>query len=200
MSAANGRNLDALVGLPPVLDACCGGRMFWFDHGDKRALFCDRRRAFREVDIGTPGPKGRKPLVVEPDMIADFTAMPFPSDSFALVVFDPPHMEKLGATGKYATSYGRLEGDWQGMIRAGFAECFRVLRPEGVLVFKWCEYEIPLSRVLALTPEKPLFGHISGKRQQTHWVCFMKPNPSLQGAGHLVDRTLQGVVQPPNPI
>ena len=103
------------VVLPPVLDACCGGRMFWFDHADKRALFCDRRRAFREVDIGTPGTKGRKPLVVEPDMIADFTAMPFPSDSFALVVFDPPHLEKLGATGKYATSYGRLEGDWQGM-------------------------------------------------------------------------------------
>lgn len=38
MSAANGRNPDALVGLPPVLDACCGSRMFWFDHGDKRAL------------------------------------------------------------------------------------------------------------------------------------------------------------------
>jgi SAM-dependent methyltransferase len=170
--------VNALV-LPPVLDACCGGRMFWFDHGDKRALFCDRRRAFREVDIGTPGTKGRKPLVVEPDMIADFTAMPFPSESFALVVFDPPHLEKLGATGKYATSYGRLEGDWQGMIRAGFAECFRVLRHDGVLVFKWCEYEIPLSRVLALTPEKPLFGHISGKRQQTHWVCFLKQNKGL---------------------
>ena len=106
MSEANGNSLHSLVGLPPVLDACCGGRMFWFDHGDKRALFCDRRRAFREVDIGTPGTKGRKPLVVEPDMIADFTAMPFPSDSFALVVFDPPHLEKLGAMGKYATSYG----------------------------------------------------------------------------------------------
>lgn len=109
-------------------------------------------------------------------MIADFTDMPFPSDSFALVVFDPPHLGKLGATGKYATSYGRLEGDRPEMLRAGFAECFRVLRPEGVLVFKWCEYEIPLRRVLALTPEKPLFGHISGKRQQTHWVCFIKPN------------------------
>jgi SAM-dependent methyltransferase len=107
-------------------------------------------------------------------MIADFTNMPFPSDSFALVVFDPPHLAKLGATGKYATSYGRLEGNWRDDMRKGFSECFRVLRSEGVLVFKWCEYEIPLREVLALTPEKPLFGHISGKRQQTHWVCFLK--------------------------
>ena len=170
--------LERLVGLPPVLDACCGGRMFWFDHGDKRALFCDRRRAFREVDIGTPGTKGRKPLVVEPDMIADFTAMPFPSDSFALVVFDPPHLEKLGATGKYATSYGRIEGDWPEMLRQGFAECFRVLRPEGVLVFKLSESEVLVREILALTPERPLFGHKSGKFSKTHWIAFLKPNNS----------------------
>ena len=29
-------------------------------------------------------------------------------------------------------------------------------------------------------------------------VVVNQPNTSLQGAGHLVDRTLQGVVQPPN--
>ena len=29
--------------LPPVLDACCGGRMMWFDREDTRALFVDRR-------------------------------------------------------------------------------------------------------------------------------------------------------------
>ena len=29
---------------PPVLDACCGGRHFWFDKKDGRALFVDKRR------------------------------------------------------------------------------------------------------------------------------------------------------------
>ena len=51
-----------------------------------------------------------------------------------------------------------------------------MLRPEGVLIFKWCEDEIPVSRILALTQHKPLFGHKSGKQQKTHWITFMKPN------------------------
>ncbi len=51
---------------------------------------------------------------------------------------------------------------------------FRVLRPDGVLIFKWCEVEIPLESVLALTPERPLFGHRSGVKAATHWVAFVK--------------------------
>jgi len=42
MSEANGRNLDALVRLPPVLDACCGPKGMWFDKHDPRAIFLDR--------------------------------------------------------------------------------------------------------------------------------------------------------------
>ena len=33
-----------------------------------------------------------------------------------------------------------------------------------------------VAEVLALTPEKPLFGHKSGKKMGTHWVAFLKPN------------------------
>ena len=39
----------------------------------------------------------------------------------------------------------------------------------------------PSTRILALTPHKPLFGHKSGKQQKTHWVTFMKPNAKLSG-------------------
>ena len=35
-------------------------------------------------------------------------------------------------------------------------------------------YDIKVSEILKLTPEKPVFGHISGKRANTHWICFMK--------------------------
>ena len=56
----------------------------------------------------------------------------------------------------------------------GFAECFRVLSYGGVLIFKWNETDIPLKDVLKCTPEKPVFGHKSGKRSNTHWLCFYK--------------------------
>ena len=162
---------------PPVLDACCGSRMFWFDRHDSRALYIDRREGTRVVDIGTPGTIGRKPIHVQPDRLEDFRNMPFPSNTFDHVVFDPPHFQNgAGATGKIAFAYGLLAETWRDDLRAGFAECFRVLRPGGTLVFKWSEAEIPLREVLALTPEKPLYGHRTGKKAKTHWVAFLKPN------------------------
>jgi SAM-dependent methyltransferase len=73
-----------------------------------------------------------------------------------------------------AKKYGVLDRTtWQADLRKGFAECFRVLKPSGVLVFKWNEHDIPLKEVLALTPHRPLFGHPSGKASKTHWVAFM---------------------------
>ena len=60
------------------------------------------------------------------------------------------------------------------MLRHGFLECFRVLVPNGVLVFKWNECQVPVRDILALTNEPPLFGHKSGKQSKTHWIVFMK--------------------------
>lgn len=163
-----------MMPLPPVLDACCGSRMFWFDRKDPRAVFIDKRRESHELtDKSSAG--GKRSLVVAPDVLADFTSLPFADGSFALVCFDPPHFERNGATGWVGLKYGTLPADWQDMLRRGFAECFRVLKPEGVLVFKWNEDEIPVSQVLALTPEKPLFGNRCGKTAKSHWIVFIKP-------------------------
>ena len=61
------------------------------------------------------------------------------------------------------------------MLTSGFNECMRVLKPNGVLVFKWSEIQIPLREILSLFPQKPLFGNRAIKRgNKTHWLCFMK--------------------------
>ena len=39
----------------------------------------------------------------------------------------------------------------------------RVLKPGGVLIFKWNEDQIKVPQILALTPNKPLFGHPTGR-------------------------------------
>jgi SAM-dependent methyltransferase len=156
-----------------VLDAACGSRMFWFDRSDQRAVFVDKRNETHILpDKSSKG--GSRSLVVNPDLQADFTALPFREGEFALVVFDPPHLIRNGRNSWLAKKYGKLNGDWKDVLRAGFRECFRVLKPEGCLVFKWNEHEVPVSQVLALTPEKPLFGNRCGKSAKSHWLVFMK--------------------------
>jgi hypothetical protein len=152
--------------------------MMWMDKEDKRARFVDIRRATRDVDNGrTAATKGRKPREVNPDEIADFRDLPYPDESFWHIVFDPPHLEAIDNPDSVLRfNYGQLLPGWRDHLRSGFAECFRVLKANGTLIFKWCESDIPLSEVLALTPEKPLYGHRSGKKAQTHWVAFVKPN------------------------
>lgn len=168
MSALNGE-------LPPVLDAACGSRMFWFDRTDPRAIFIDKRReTHRLKDKSSTG--GSRMLVIDPDIRADFTDLPFYSDTFALVVFDPPHLVQNGSNGWLAKKYGKLEGDWRAELAAGFRECFRVLKPDGTLIFKWNEEKIPVSQILALTPHKPLFGNRCGRTSKSHWLVFLKPN------------------------
>lgn len=159
--------------IPPVLDACCGSRMFWFDRADERAVFMDNRSESHVLpDVSSRG--GSRSLIVRPDVIADFTAMPFADEYFFMVVFDPPHLKRNGANGWQAKKYGKLPMDWQDMLRRGFAECFRVLKLGGTLIFKWNEHEIPVSRILELTSERPLVGQQCGKTAKTHWIVFMK--------------------------
>lgn len=152
--------------MKPILDACCGSRMFWFDHDDPRAVFCDNRRVEETLCDG-------RVLRIEPDVLCDFKALPFPDESFYLVVFDPPHLKVAGPKSWQAKKYGKLPTGWEEELRQGFRECFRVLKPNGTLVFKWSEVQIPLSEVLPLAEVPPLFGDRRGGKGG-QWVVFMK--------------------------
>jgi ubiquinone/menaquinone biosynthesis C-methylase UbiE len=171
--------IDQMV-LPEILDACCGPRMMWFDSKDTRALYIDKRAELHLIDP-TAKRAGRRPRRIEiaPDIVASFTEMPFADESFRVVVFDPPHMEGRragGPKGQFRRMYGALPNDWRATLRAGFSECFRVLKPHGLLVFKWAELSFGLANVLELTPHKPLFGHRIGVH--THWCVFLKGSSS----------------------
>ncbi len=156
------------MNLPAILDPCCGGRSFWFDQADQRALFGDIRSEQHTLCDG-------RAFNITPDLNMDFRAMPFPDSVFRVVVFDPPHLRRAGRDSWLRAKYGLLGDDWRQDLRQGFAECFRVLAPYGVLIFKWAEVQIPVSQVLALTPHKPVIGHKYGRRNGTHWIAFMAP-------------------------
>lgn len=79
---------------------------------------------------------------------------------------------RAGADGWQAKKYGTLPVEFSRLLRAGFAECFRVLKPNGTLVFKWADSDVPVSHILMTTPRRPLFGSRRGRH--THWYVFMK--------------------------
>ena len=154
-----------------VLDACCGSKMFWFDGNNPLTVFQDKR------ELDTNLCDGRQ-LIVNPDVIGDFTNMDWPDEKFKVVVLDPPHFDTGGDTGWQVLKYGRLpkgEKLWSEYLADMFSECFRVLESDGVLVFKWNETQIPVSKVLDCCEYKPMLGHKrAGKSADTHWIMFMK--------------------------
>jgi len=150
-----------------VLDPACGSRMFYFDKDDPRVVFGDIRAEEHTLCDG-------RALTIAPDVLIDFRELPYSDGQFSVVVFDPPHLIRAGEKSWSFAKYGRLDSTWRDDLTRGFAECFRVLRPDGVLIFKWNETQIPVSQILALTPVKPLVGHRSGKRSATHWITFLK--------------------------
>ncbi len=111
-------------------------------------------------------------LKVNPDVVGDFRKIPYPDNKFNLVVFDPPHLIRAGENSWTAKKYGKLDLEtWKNDIEQGFNECMRVLKVNGVLVFKWSEEQIKLKSILDVIDYKPLFGN---RRSKTHWLVFMK--------------------------
>lgn len=149
-----------------ILDACCGSRMFYFDKNSPDVLFQDIRKEDHQLTDRT--------LSINPDYVGDFRKMDFPDESFYLVVFDPPHLHKLGDTSWLAKKYGKLLPTWEMDIKAGFDECMRVLKPNGTLIFKWNQRDVKISKLLQVLGSKPLFGHTTQSGGETIWMCFFK--------------------------
>lgn len=151
----------------PVLDPCCGSRKFYFDKHSDIVLYGDiRDESIVQCDD--------RVLEIHPDQEMDFTDLPFPDESFSLVIFDPPHLVNVGETSYMGQVYGRLpKDDPLGYVAKGFRECWRVLKPHGTLIFKWGAKDFKLPKVLRALGQTPLIGNRK-PGSETHWLVFFK--------------------------
>ena len=168
--------------MKPILDACCGSRMFWFDKQNPAVVFVDNRALECAASWKSGAGQATRYCKISPDVIADFRALPFPAESFWHIVLDPPHLHDIGDNAWMAKKYGKLPKDWQPYIRDAFAECWRVLKTNGTLIFKWNEYQIPTREVIAAIGKNPLYGHKSGRQSKTQWLAFVKLPEEKGGA------------------
>lgn len=147
----------------------------WFDRINKNVIFGDIREETLMVTDRSHGKQnGTRTICIAPDAMMDFRNLPFQSNTFQLVVFDPPHLVRAGKKSWLASKYGKLGKNWRDDLSRGFLECFRVLNKNGILIFKWNETQIKVLEVLECCPYPPLFGNRAGKSNGTHWITFMK--------------------------
>lgn len=152
-----------------ILDACCGGRCFWFNKAHPNALYVDNRVREHGHDDHRPN------HTVQPDKVMDFRNMDFPDNTFKMVVFDPPHIFGKPDAFRMLKKYGHLDKEtWKDDIKKGFDECWRVLDNYGTLLLKWNETSVKVKDILAVIGREPLVGQTINRGLTTHWFVFMK--------------------------
>jgi len=124
-----------------ILDATAGLRFFWRRRDAKRVLFLDLRRE------------------VFPDIVGSNEFLPFQDGVFSQVFYDPSYFYgKEEGSGFFRTDLGFRFWAWKSkrqLLRNVIAvnrEFWRVLRPDGVLLFEWTDMPggVPHEFVLGL--------------------------------------------------
>jgi len=104
-----------------ILDACCGGKMAWFDKKHPNAIYLDERKEVKGFMECRPN------FEVNPDIVGDFRNLNFEDRSFKLVLWDPPHIVRFGNKSWMSQKYGMLGKDWEEDLRKGFSVRLYVL-------------------------------------------------------------------------
>jgi ubiquinone/menaquinone biosynthesis C-methylase UbiE len=152
-----------------ILDACCGGRQWWFQKNNTDTVYMD----IRQVKKGSISLQPN--WSCEPDIIGDYREIPFKENQFNLVAWDIPHILKENK-GIISVKYGWLGDNWKDDTIKGFNEIMRVLKPKGVLIFKYADINIKVSDMIDLFPIQPLFGTRTKKGvNNTYFLVYMKP-------------------------
>lgn len=153
-----------------ILDATCGFKSTWFDKENEEAVFMDRRKL--QPFVCSDG----RNWAVLPDIQARWEHLPFRTNVFSAIYFDPPHIISTpNSKMRMIVKYDCLDPwTWRETIQKAFLEFMRVLKPDGVIILKWNETSKSLDAFLKVCPLKPMFGtptkHTS--RHQTWFVVF----------------------------
>ena len=157
-----------------ILDATCGFKGMWYQKNHPFVTFMDKRK-------GTFNHFKKSTIKVEPDVVSDWNDTPFEDNEFDLILFDPPHIIQNSNKGIMAIKYGVLNPKtWKSDLSAGINELFRVLKPNGIFIFKWCETDrrTHIKNILKLFPYPPLFGTNSDSIRKSsgkiYWIVFIK--------------------------
>lgn len=149
-----------------VLDCSAGLRGMWLDKHFPSAVYVDIRSE------------------VSPDLVASSTCLPFHNETFDLILFDPPH-HNVGASGEWSLDYGVFTtAEILNLCRRTFPELRRVVKPAGVVLFKWNDHSIGLSRVMP-DPETGLVPLVAQRvayhtkhASVTTWVTLVRKEGS----------------------
>lgn len=118
---------------------------------------------------------------VAPTIVADARTLPAEvGDGFALVVFDPPHVN-FGAKSNMSRDYGHhTTAEIRDIISGSAREAHRVSVRDALMAFKWNDHDQSVSKILDLMAPwwEPLFGHgVSGSHRRgsmTSWVMLRR--------------------------
>lgn len=147
----------------------------WFIKDDPQTVYLDIRRGKIKYDKIY-----RSDLInheIKPTIQADNRYLPFKSNVFDMVLYDPPQVIQENPTGAVLQKYGVLNPiTWTMDMSKAIKELFRVLKSNGFFIFKWSESRKALKEALQLFPSKILFGtNVSfTNKAATWWVVFRK--------------------------
>ena len=162
-----------------ILDATCGKKEMWFQKNHPLVTFMDKR--YGKYFYQYPNSPKKEIYDIKPDVVSEWKDAPFPDDYFDLIIFDPPHIIQNSEKGSLPIKYTVLKpGTWNNILKNGIEKLFKILKPEGIFIFKWNECSKDVEDVIKLCPYKPLFGTRTGLNNKNIWLVFLKYDVNMK--------------------
>jgi len=153
-----------------LLDVSAGNRHLWPNKNPPETVFLDKERD----------------LLIPPDVIASWRALPFRDNCFSCILFDPPNDPSWGSTSGHRDPKGRKARFWgnpasrRNLVSDIYHGQKEFARISPRLCLKWNETAITLEAILSLFDrwdEKYRLEYLSRKKRggsSTFWVTLIR--------------------------